>query len=173
MKENAREYILLMLQRTAPFFVSLFFIFFEHILLNSDISNVRPMFGFICVFFWVFNRPDIFNLFSVALLGVFCDFLNYTPMGTYLLGFLLFYLMETKISKYISNKYFVVNFIAFSILLLMVTIAQWVILCIYYKAIIPFIPSFISWILTICFYPLISAVNLKISAVVLPEEDFE
>ena len=76
MKENTKEYLLSLLQRQTPFLVSLFFIFLEHVAINFGTATIRPMFGLACVFFWLFNRPDIFGLFSAALLGICCDFLN-------------------------------------------------------------------------------------------------
>lgn len=172
MKENTKEYLLSLLQRQTPFLVSLFFIFLEHVAINFGTATIRPMFGLACVFFWLFNRPDIFGLFSAALLGICYDFLNYAPFGSCLFAFLLLYVLENKISKYISNKLFIVNFSSFAVLSLIVISAQWLVVCIYYKEILPFLVIFITWMVTVCLYPTIACINLKIARKILPEEDF-
>ena len=172
MKENAKEYLFLVLQRQIPFFATLFFLFFEYAAIGFGRVEIRPMLGISAVFFWLFNRPDIFNLRSVAVLGIVCDFLSYAPMGLYLFSFLLMYVLEMKISKYISNKLFVVNFFSFALLLAAIVVAQWLLLTIYYRNIIPFSLIFVSWIITVCLYPLITSINLYVAKIFIPEEDF-
>lgn len=172
MNDNTEGYLFSLLQRQTPFWVSLFFIFFEHIVINFWLVNVRPMLGLACVFFWLFNRPDIFGLISVTLLGICCDFLNYSPFGLYLFAFLLLYVLENKISKYIGNKLFIVNLLSFAVLSLLVVFVQWVIVGIYYRAFLPFLSLFVMWLITVCLYPAIVKINLIIAQKILPEEDF-
>lgn len=172
MKENVREYVFNCFVNMLPLLISAIFIFIEHAMTLCDISNISPMLGLSCVFFWLFYRSDMFNIFSVTFLGALSDMLNYTPMGASLFSFLLMYVLEMKISKYMSNKLFVVNFTSFAALFLLVLLAQWVILCLYYKEILPFLNVFLSWLLTVSLYPLVARINLFISEK-FKTEDFE
>ena len=172
MKDNVREYIFSCLQRRLPFLISLFFIFLEHIFIDFDAIPIKPMLGLICVFFWIFNRPDIFNLFSVAVLGIFSDLLNATPFGIYLLSYIFLYIMEMKIAKYISNKMFAFSFASFGVLSLIVICGQWLLLCIYYGNILPFFNAFTTWMITVSLYPLMADINIRLAKIILPEEDF-
>ena len=172
MKDNVREYIFSCLQKRIPFLISLFFIFFEHIFIDFDTISIKPMLGLICVFFWFFNRPDIFNLFSIAVLGIFSDFLNSAPFGIYLLSYISLYVMEMKISRYISNKIFAFSFMSFSTLSLVIICGQWLLLCIYYGDMIPFFNIFVSWMITISLYPLMADINIRLAKRILQEEDF-
>jgi len=172
MKENAREYLISLLQRQIPFLVSLFYIFFEYAALDFGRLEIRPMLGISSIFFWLFNRPDIFNLWSVAVLGSICGFLSFAPAGLHLFSFLLMYVIEMKLSKYMSNKLFIINFLSFALILLVVVTSEWVLMTIYYKKAVPFLFIFLSWIVTICLYPLVADINLRIAKKFLPEEDF-
>ena len=133
--------------------------------------NVRPMLGLSAVFFWLFNRPDIFNLFSVALIGFFCDIFSAVPPGTYLIAFLAVYIMEIKIAGFISNKLFVINFASFALISLAAILIEWTIVSIYYQKALPFAVNFFDWLLTICLYPLVAFINLKIASLFLHEEE--
>ena len=171
MKENLQEYINFQIQKIIPLLISIFFVLLSHVHLPFEVP-IRPMLGFCCVFFWLFNRPDIFNLFSVSIIGILCDVLNYTPFGLYLFMFVLMYVLETKIEKYIGNKFFIVNFVSFAIISLFVLLAGWLLVSIYYKSFTPFITDFFAWIITVCLYPLVAAINIKISSRLLSAEDF-
>jgi len=172
MKENTKEYLFSLLQKKTPFLLALFFILLEYAAHNFLRLEIRPMLGMAAVFFWLFNRPDIFNLWSVAMLGIICDLLSFSPTGLYLFSFLLMYVLEMKIAKYFSNKLFAVNFLFFALLLLVVIISEWLVMTIYYKTAMPFLLLFISWVLTVCLYPLIADINLRAAKNILPEEDF-
>lgn len=153
-----------------PFLVSVIFILLEHIAFGFDILNIRPMLGLICVFFWLFNRSDVFNILTVFCLGLISDALNNTPVGACLLAYMLMYVLENKIAKYISNKLFVVSFASFGILSLVVVVIQWLLLCCYYRQLMPFSGIFLSWLITVDLYPLVAMINLKIMSGVSNEE---
>lgn len=172
MKESTKEYLFSLLQRKTPFLLSLFFVLLEYAAHNFFRLEIKPMLGMASVFFWLFNRPDIFNLWSVVILGIICDFLSFSPMGLYLFSFLLMYVLEMKIAKYFTNKLFAVNFCFFALLLLTVNISEWLVMIIYYNSSMPFLLIFISWVLTVCLYPLIADINLRVGKNILSEEDF-
>lgn len=163
MKENIREYAFNTFVKMLPLIVSALFIFFEHTIISYDNSNISPQLGLSCVFFWLFNRPDMFGVFSVVFLGLLSDVLNYTPLGANLFSFLLMYVSEQKISSYISNKLFAVNLTSFAALSFVILATQWGILSVYYGELLPFWGIFFSWMLTVCFYPLVVRINLYVS----------
>ena len=163
------ENILSYTKAFVPFCVSAIFVLLEHIAFGFDVLNIRPMFGLMCVFFWLFNRPDVFNIFAVFCLGLVSDVLNDTPMGLCLLAYLLMYVLENKITKYISNKLFAVSFMSFGILSFVVVGMQWLLLCGYYRQVIPFSGIFLSWLITVDLYPLVAMINLKF----MPQDNSE
>lgn len=172
MRENFCEYFKIQLQKFVPFLLSLMFVFLENIEPEFGLKLIQPMLGLSCVFFWSFNRPDIFGVFCAAALGAVSDILEYAPLGLFLFSFVLLQMIEMKIAWYISNKIFVINWATFGVLSLFIVSIQWFLASLSGERFLPFDDTFASWIVTVCLYPLIAAVNLKISNWLMPE-DFE
>ena len=87
MAESVKSYF----QRMIPLFFSLILIFASFIPLDFILSvNIRPAIGLVCVYYWIIHRPDIFNLFSVFILGLVEDILSSVPMGTNIFSLLVF-----------------------------------------------------------------------------------
>ncbi len=162
MKRHLAESLYIFLQGSIPLICSILFILLNSIYVCGINLTVRPMIGFMCVFFWLNNRPDLFNFCSVVILAVLCDLLNFTPNGVYAFSFLLVYVINLYLSKYVTNKYFSVNFLFFTLLSLFVLIIQWGLISVSHQTFINILPNIISWVLSVCFYPLFAMVNLKI-----------
>jgi len=170
MKENFKEYLRIRLQKSVPFVLSLLFILLENVEPKLGIRSLQPMFGLMCVFFWVFNRPDIFGVICVGLLGIAADLLEYAPLGLFLFTFLLIYVVEIKIAKYISNKIFVVNWVSFAVLSLLAVLLQWVIVSLFIGRALCIGVILGGWLITICLYPLVAAINIKVAGWLMKEE---
>ena len=160
MRDELRENIKLTGQRLVPFFLSLLLILFNYIPSNLGISNViRPEMGLICVFYWVLNRPDLFNMFTVFFLGLVNDIMSAIPLGANIIPYLTVYLILNNLTSFFNNKPFNVIWASFAIIVVMVEILKMLIISMYYAKFIPISYLFFTILFTIACYPLISFIN--------------
>lgn len=171
MRENWREIVSGWIEKFLPLFVSILWLIVSLIPLRSDLNlTARPMIGLMCVFFWTMYRPDLFNLFSIFILGLFSDVLSIAPFGIYLLMYLLMYLAVSKLVKYITEKTFEISWIGLSLLLFAVMFIGWFVSSVYYAQFLPLKSFVFSYLLSVALYPIVAGVNAFISNVFLQEE---
>ena len=119
MNEEWRENLASYFQRMLPLLCSLLMLFFSYVPLDLPISNhVRPSVGMICAYFWLLHRPDVFNLFSVYVLGLVEDVISSAPVGSNIFAMLVMYLLVTNLSRFFNAKPFVIiwyGFVLFSL----------------------------------------------------------
>lgn len=160
MTEDWRENIGGVFNRSIPLLVSLFMILFSYIPLSSSLANnARPLVGLLCIYFWLIYRPDLFNLFSVFILGLTADILSATPLGINIFSFLIMYLLVTNFLRYLNGKPFIVLWFGFALFLLPVILSKWLLLSIFYSSFMPAMLLLFSYLITVCFYPIINGVN--------------
>ncbi len=172
MRDSWHEMLENRILRSIPLLVSVVWLMISFIPLKSEISaNARPMIGLVCVYFWVIYRPDLFNLWSVFVLGVISDVLSIAPLGIFLFMYLVMYLTVTNLIKYINDKTFEIMWSGLIILLPVVMLSGWLLMSIYYAQFIPIKGLFFSYLLSIALYPLISGVNAMIVNRFLQDDD--
>ena len=160
MRDDLKENIKLTGQRLVPFVLSLLFILFNYIPSNLGFSNIiRPEVGVICVFYWVLNRPDLFNMFMVFFLGLVSDMMSAIPLGTNTVCYLIIYLILNNMSSFFCNKPFNVVWLMFSFVFVLVEFFKWLEVSIYYAEFSPIGHLFFTILFTIACYPLISFIN--------------
>lgn len=161
----------LMLQRFLPLLSSLLILLAFYI--PSDFwlsSNIRPEVTVICVYYWLLNRPDVFNVGSVYILGIVEDVVSSAPVGSTTLMLLLLYILVSNLSKYFSSKPFSVTWYGFALLTLLVMFVKWLVVSIYYSQFLPISILMFSVLVTIAFYPFISLINAFIQNNMMSEE---
>ena len=160
MRENWREVINGWFLKCIPLLMSFVCLMLSFIPLKSEISaNARPMVGIICVYFWVIYRPDLFNLWSVFILGVVSDILSLAPMGINLFMYLLTYLAVVNLIKYVNDKTFEILWAGMALLLPVIMFAAWLVISIYYEHFVPLKGLFFSYLLSVVIYPIIGGIN--------------
>ena len=118
--------------------------------------TVRPYLTLIPVFYWIVYRPYDFSVFSAFMFGLFLDFLDGTPLGVNVLVFTLFYLLVQTQRRYLIGKSFVFIWFGFSILAFGAYFFKWLLVSINYAVFTPIITAFISYILLLLSYPIVS-----------------
>ena len=160
MRDDLRENIKLTGQRLVPFFLSLVLILFNFIPANLGFANIlRPEMGLICVFYWVLNRPDLFNMFTVFFLGFVNDIMSVIPLGVNIIPYLTVYLIVSNMNSFFNNKPFNVIWSGFALVVVLTEILKMLIVSVYYAKFIPIGYLFFTILFTIACYPLISFIN--------------
>ena len=160
MREELKENIKITSQKLVPFVLSLLLVLFNYIPSNLGFSNIiRPEMGLICVFYWVLNRPDLFNMFMVFFLGFVCDIMSVVPLGVNIICYLMIYLAVSNMSSFFYNKPFNIVWVVFSFLLILIEIVKWLEVSVYYAAFVPLGHLIFTILFTIACYPLISFIN--------------
>ncbi len=157
MREDETENFSSFLQKLIPMASSLLLLLVFYLPFNLPLlDNIRPAVGMVCVYFWMIHRPDIFNLFSVYLLGLMDDVVSNVPFGSNIFSLLLLYLLLTNLQRFVSGKSFAVMWYGFMLLSLVVFLAKWFVLSVYYSQFLPFVTVCFSYLVTIAFYPFLS-----------------
>lgn len=157
MSEDLNENITSLFKRLLPLLFSILLLAFSYVPLDLSIfNNIRPAIGIICVYYWMLHRPDLFNLWSVFLLGLFDDTLTSAPVGSNIFSLLLLYVLVNNLSRFFNAKPFVVTWYGFAILSLVVMLSRWLMVSIYYGQFLPLTILLFSYLVTIAAYPVIS-----------------
>ena len=140
---------------------SLLFLLISYMPMNFLVvgANVKLMVGYICVYFWLLHRSDIFSLGSICILGLFEDVLSSAPFGSNLFALLLLYVLVHNLSSFFNAKPFIFIWYGFAVLVFVVLFAKWLLVSIYYSQFLPIISLLFSYMFTVAFYPLFSLAN--------------
>ena len=172
MRENWREILNNWLLRCVPLVVSILWLLLSFMPLKSEISaNARPVVGLMCVYFWAIYRPDLFNLWSVFILGAVSDMLSVAPMGINLFMYLLTYTAVVNLIRYVNDKTFEILWAGIALLLPAVLLAGWFLMSVYYAEFLPVKSLFFSYMLSVVAYPLIGGINAVVVNRFLQEEN--
>lgn len=168
MYENMGVYF----QRMLPLITSILLLLISYIPLNFSISNnMRPAMGIICVYFWMIHRPDLFNLVSVYILGLFDDIISSVPMGSNILALLVLYLLVNNLQHFFNGKPFIITWYGFATLSLATFCVKWLVVSIYYGQFLPLSILFFTYLVTIAFYPFISLINAFVQNTLIRDEE--
>lgn len=167
MAENVKSYF----QRLVPLAFSLFLLLFSYVPLNFVLSsNIRPAVSLVCVYYWIIHRPDIFNLFSVFILGLIEDILSSVPMGTNIFSLLLLYVLLLNLGRFFYGKPFVVTWYGFAVLSLVTLFGKWLIMSIYYGQFLPLVQVVFSYCFSVAAYPILSLLNAFVQNYLIQDE---
>lgn len=171
MSEELQENFIAYFQRFLPFVTSVIWVLFSYLPLDgAAANNLRPDMGLICVFFWVLNRPDVFNLFSVYFLGLIVDIITSAPFGSNVFSFLVMYLLVSNLATYFNAKPFVVSWYGFALFCLITMFGRWLLVSVYYSHFLPLTLLVFSLLSTIIIYPVVGLVNAFIQNVLMKDE---
>ena len=160
MRESWQDTFSVWWYRSLPFIISVIMLLFSFIPLNSELANnARPAVGLMCAYFWLVYRPDLFNMFSVFILGFISDVISLSPIGSSIISYLLMYVLVMHLIRYLNGKAFIVIWSGLALLLAAALLIKWVVLSIYYNEILPFGILIFSYMVSLAIYPVIGWVN--------------
>lgn len=130
----------------------------------------HPDVAVICVYYWLLNRSDVFNLFSVFLVGIINDFVSAVPLGASVFELLFLFVLVSNFLKYFNGKPFEVMWCGFMPAAFLSMLAKWFILSVYYSQFLPVVMLLFSILITIAFYPLICLINVFVQNNLMTDE---
>ena len=133
-------------------------------------ATVRPYLTLIPVFYWAVYRAYDFSVIAAFATGLCLDFLDGTPLGVNTLVFILFYLATYTQRRYLMSKVFAFTWFGFAVLSLGAYFLKWLFVSINYAAFTPVTTAFISYILLLLCYPVISWPCAKLHLYLLDKE---
>ncbi len=122
---------------------------------NEFFNFLRLSPFYIGIYYWHQLRPDIFNIFSAFILGIFADVLSSSILGINVLSFLILHLISSYMFSYFNIKKFIYSWLLFSVSLLITEIFKSIIISISYQTIIPIPLMLYEFVLTTALYPII------------------
>lgn len=157
MSDDLDENINSLFQRTLPLLSSVFLVLLSYLPLDfMFLNSIHPAIGLVCAFFWLVHRPDLFNLWSICLLGMVDDIISAAPMGSSIFAMLVLYVLSNAASKFLTAKPFVVLWYGFMALSLGTILLRWLVVSVYYSRFLPLDGVFFSYLITVFCYPFVS-----------------
>ncbi|WP_037493649.1 rod shape-determining protein MreD [Sneathiella glossodoripedis] len=145
------------LRGSIPFWISLFLIFLSVVPLRiTGFATVTPSFLMISVFYWSLHRPYLLPAPVVFLLGLIFDILTGTPMGLTSLMLLVVHGIAVTQRQVFVGKAFVLSWWGFFLIGAGIAVFSWIVACVLELTIIPILPVFIQYGLTVLFFPLLA-----------------
>ena len=171
MNDKVSEIVYSFFKQRIPLIFSLFLIFLFYMPLDLfEISGLRPQLGFICVYYWIQKRPQMFGLISAFIIGITVDICSTTPLGINCLLLMAFSLALSGIFRYVKPTSFQIDWLFFSLSETLISLSKWLILIFYFQKIVNVSTIFMNGFSTIMFYPLIAYFNDLVQKNLLPQE---
>lgn len=172
MQDDFSENFTYYVQRLLPLVSSLVLMFLAYTPIDIfPLANIRPSIAFICIYYWLLHRPDLFNLISVCILGLVDDIVSNVPFGANVFSVLVLYVLVSNLSRFFNGKPFVVTWYGFAIFSLVAFLTKWLVLSIYYSQFLPLPMVFFSFLVTVAVYPFLSLVLVFVQNNMIADED--
>ncbi|MBQ9235880.1 MAG: hypothetical protein IJ184_05390 [Alphaproteobacteria bacterium] len=134
-------------------------------------NNIRPDLGMIAIYFWMLQRPDLFDLKSVTILGIIDGAVSASAFGLGLFSYLLMYVLMMHLRKYLNGRSFVVIWYGFMALSLGVMIVKWLAASIYHGEFLPILPAMFSYLIGAAIYPVTAMLLAALQNWFLQDDD--
>lgn len=114
------------------------------------------------LYFWLSMRHDVFNIFSIFILGIFADVIGASTLGINLLTFLFFYIISLKFFSIFNIRNFLYSWLLFSFGFLLTLLFKLISISLMHQSLVPLNFVFFEYVLTIGLYPIIARFYLFI-----------
>lgn len=114
-----------------------------------------PAFGLAAVFYWTVNRPDIFPVWSLFIVGLFADFLLGDPLGLWITVYLVIYVVLLSQRMLFVGSAAHSPWMGFAVFAALAGFLAWLISSLYYGALMPAGQVAFQMGITALLYPLI------------------
>ena len=157
MKQIHRSAFAFPVWNSVPFFLTLLLVLLGQVpLFTLSMSSVSPALALIAVYYWTIHRPDLMPMLVVFLLGLLDDFFSGAPLGLGAFTLLVCRaLVVERFHAYGSRSFWMLwwGFLLSAVVLFL----QWIILCILEQTLVPVVPVFFSWAVTVALFPVLAA----------------
>lgn len=171
MNEDWRETLTSSLQRLLPLLSSILMLLLSYMPFNLFMpTSIHPSIAIICVYYWMLHRPDVFNLFSVFVLGFIEDIISMAPWGSNIFELLILYVLISNLLKYFNGKPFEVMWVGFIPAAFLSMLARWFVVSVFYSQFLPLGMLMFSFLITVAAYPVISLVNVFVQNKLMTDE---
>ena len=171
MEDDVSQRLKFVLLKFTPLIFSLFLVFLSFVPLDFSITNnVKPAVGMVCVYYWMIHRPDLFNMFSVFVLGMVEDFISSAPMGVNTFSLLFLYVILNALLKFFNGKPFIVTWYGFAFVAFLTIFVKWLAISIYYADFLPVVKVFVAYLITVAAYPILSLANAFVQDFLIKDE---
>lgn len=130
-------------------------------------SFIKPEFLLSIIYFWAVHKPENLGNGKVFLLGLFSDLFEGTPIGITSLTFVVTFATASQLRRFIINRPFIVSFWGLAIIGLGAFFIKWFLVSSSCNQFLPLKEMFISYLLTLAFYPVIGWLGAKAHAAIL------
>lgn len=168
MNDDWKEILTLYLQRLLPLLSSVLLLLLSCMPFVPAIFH--PSVALICVYYWMLHRSDVFNLFSVFILGVVADLISASPWGANVFELLILFVLISNFLKYFNGKPFEVMWAGFIPAAFISMFAKWFVLSVYYSQFLPLGMLMFSLLITVASYPIVSLVNVFVQNKLMTDE---
>lgn len=143
--------------------LELFPVFISFIAMQIFAFNDGTMFHFsflpsisaICVFYWVFNYPQIVGTLSIFIIGLISDILFLNPLGTESFALLMAYLITIGQRETVVKYGFLLLWISFAIFLVIFTFFKVLLLAVFSNVLLFDYTIITQYLLTVLLYPVV------------------
>ncbi len=159
MKKKLDDNTLSFFQKSLPLISSILLLLLSYSSVNIFmLDSVHPDLGFICIYFWMLHRPDLFGMLSVVVIGLLDMAITSVLPGASLFGYLIFYVIIYNTQKIFNAKSFVVVWCGFMAISFVAVLFKWLVVSIYYSKFLPLLILIFGYSVSIALYPVVSAI---------------
>lgn len=171
MRNSLKDKFRLFLYHRIPILETVLLMFLFYMPINFlDLHSVRPVVGFICVYYWTLKRRYMFGYVSAFCVGFLMDIYSSTPLGINVLIMMLLVLATDVISKYFKAASFSVNWLVFFLVSIIICFVKWIIFYLYFAIFLPIRDVLFNLFSTLMFYPIVVYINVWVQNNMLPKE---
>ena len=120
------------------------------------LSRVMPLFPLMSIYIWAVHQPKLMPAYAVFLIGFLQDTLIGTPIGLHIFTYLVIYGTVVWQRRFLAGKPFSVIWVGFSLVAAGATIANWVILSLFYLVTIQAESLAFQYLLSLGAFPILS-----------------
>jgi rod shape-determining protein MreD len=125
-------------------------------------GEIRPHLVFLAVYFWTIYRPSFLSPVWVFALGIGLDLLLNYPLGINAILLLSLSLIIRRQRVFLMGQTYFVVWMIFGLSAFVAMGIEWLVFCLIKLSIFSFYPVFMTWLLTLCLYPLMNALFLPV-----------
>jgi rod shape-determining protein MreD len=117
-------------------------------------GEVAPPLALMAVYYWAIHRPDLFRPGMAFLVGLLNDALHFLPLGLSALLFVAAHQFVFSQRRFFAGHSFYMMWWGFALTVLIVMFAEWTLLDLLRRQMIPLMPVFLQALLAIVIFPL-------------------
>lgn len=159
-------------QRLLPPVLAIIFVMLSYLPIYINFfNNIRPDLGLAAIYFWMMYRPDLFDLKTVAVMGLVDGVMSSSMFGLGLFSYLFMYLLMLNLRKYFNGRSFVVLWYGFIAMSLVTMLIKWLVASVYHACFLPMSTLIFSYLIGAAIYPVVSMFFACIQNLFLQDDD--